>query len=65
MNVPGIVMDDPWGEISAELHDLFPGKTVVCVTHLRFIPCRKTDGSCIFSSADYDVKTVRDYHNEV
>lgn len=39
-----------WGEFSE-----------VCVTHKRFVPCRKTDGTCVFSTDDDDVNKVREY----
>lgn len=43
--------DDMWGDF---------GESCVCVTHLRFVPCRR-EGPCEFSSSDDDVERVRAY----
>lgn len=40
------------------LYDLPPE---VCVTHKRFVPCRRDDKDCIFSSLPDDVKMVREF----
>lgn len=59
----GVDVMQQWGELSAELAgDDYP---IVCVTHKRFIPCRKRDGTCVFSARETDVKTVNDYQNGV
>jgi hypothetical protein len=34
----------------------------VCVTHRRFIPCRKNDG-CVISTEQKDIDDVRAYQN--
>jgi hypothetical protein len=39
----------------------FPTENTVCVTHKRFVPCRKTDGMCLFSSTEESVEEVRKY----
>ena len=36
------------------------GNLVVCITHLRFIPCRREDG-CVFSEDEEDIEKVRQY----
>lgn len=37
---------------------------VVCTTHMRFIPCRKEDGTCNYSEDPVDVDRVYRYQNE-
>jgi hypothetical protein len=37
--------------------------TTVCLTHKRFIPCRKDDGTCQLSRNPEDVDHVRRYQN--
>lgn len=37
---------------------------VVCTTHMRFIPCRKDDGTCMYSEDQADIDRVYRYHNE-
>lgn len=58
---PGLQSVRTWDEVAETLRAMFPDATVVCITHKRFIPCRKTDGTCIFSSAEIDVTKVREY----
>lgn len=36
--------------------------TAVCLTHKRFIPCRKHDG-CVISVEQKDIDDVRAYQN--
>lgn len=40
----------------------FPAE--VCMTHMRFIPCRAEDGTCRFSSREEDVNAVRDFQRD-
>lgn len=54
---------DPVDSILADLRELFPDNTTVCVTHKRFVPCRKQDGTCVFSEDKADVDHVRIYQN--
>lgn len=54
---PGMALLRELTQLGQEIGDV----TVVCVTHRRFIPCRKTDGTCAFSSTEYDVNEVRKY----
>lgn len=46
-------MGDWWDEWMAE--------TTVCLTHKRFIPCRKDDGTCQLSNNQEDIDHVRRY----
>ena len=41
---------------------LYDEPLTVCVTHKRFIPCRKSDG-CIFSSEPDDITMVRNFQS--
>lgn len=43
-----------------KLYDLPPE---VCVTHKRFVPCRKNDEECFFSSDPGDIGRVRAYQS--
>lgn len=47
-----VTTDDTWGD------DVDGDR--VCMTHMRFIPCRH-DGPCEFSNSDDDVAHVRAY----
>jgi len=40
----------------------FDEKPQVCMTHRKFVPCRKNDG-CVISADPYNVNLVRDYQN--
>lgn len=53
------VMYPEWSE-EWEL-EVIVGPTV-CVTHKRFIPCRKNDG-CVISTEQKDVDDVRAYQS--
>lgn len=37
---------------------------VVCTTHMRFVPCRRDDGTCNYSEDAVDVDRVYRYQNE-
>ena len=37
---------------------------VVCTTHMRFVPCRKDDGTCNYSEDPADTDRVYRYQNE-
>lgn len=50
-------MMDKLTEESEDL-GLYDLSLTVCVTHSRFIPCRKTEGECRFSSNEIDVAQV-------
>lgn len=50
-----------WSEVYAD-EDLHSEATV-CVTHMRFIPCRREDG-CLISVLPDDVERVRRYQND-
>lgn len=51
-----------WSEIS-EGPDFDIG-AVVCTTHMRFVPCRRNDGTCAYSEEQADVDRVYGYQNE-
>jgi hypothetical protein len=46
---------------------LYDDNPAVCVTHLRFIPCRResTDAPCVLSTEASDVEVVRIYQQGV
>jgi hypothetical protein len=48
-----------WSGVQEDLHS----EATVCVTHMRFIPCRKEDG-CLISVLPDDVERVRRYQND-
>ena len=49
-----------WCELG-EWCELASAQTLVCLTHKRFIPCRKDDGSCQLSNNQEDIDHVRRY----
>ena len=49
--------EEQWNEYWDEWY----GETTVCLTHQRFIPCRKDDGSCQLSTKQEDIEHVRKY----
>jgi hypothetical protein len=46
-----------WGEYWDEWY----AEVTVCLTHKRFIPCRKDDGFCQLSVSQEDIEHVRKY----
>lgn len=46
----------------AEEYGLYDIPPEACITHKRFIPCRKQDG-CVFSSDPEDIRMVREYQS--
>lgn len=52
---------DPGLTYLTQFGEEFPAETTVCITHLRFVPCRKTDGFCVFSDHPAMVDQVRRY----
>lgn len=50
----------------AEDLGLYDLSLTVCVAHSRFIPCRKHEGECRFSSSEIDVaRVMRDQWGEL
>lgn len=49
---PNVVSEDFWSEWDIE--------TTVCLTHMRFIPCRADDG-CVFSVDPQHIELVQKY----
>ena len=47
-----------------EFGQQYPTENTVCVTHKRFVPCRRSDGFCVFSSTPEDVENVRGYQQD-
>lgn len=53
---------DPMFELGRVTQQWFPDdQAVVCVTHRRFVPCRRDDGSCVYSEDEWDVRAVTDW----
>lgn len=50
---------EPW-KTYLDSSGIYGDKTTVCITHRRFIPCRKSFG-CVFSTDPEHVEDVRKY----
>jgi hypothetical protein len=50
------MFEDSWSEWDVQ--------TAVCLTHKRFIPCRKDDGTCQLSTKQEDIEYVHAYQRE-
>lgn len=54
---------DDDGTVDGCLGCFYDVPVAVCVVHKRFIPCRKTDGTCVHSCRAEDVEEVRKYQS--
>ncbi len=52
----------PWSELAQDLD--YDTGAVVCTAHMRFIPCRKDDGTCNYSEDPADIDRVYRSQNE-
>lgn len=48
-----------WSELTQDLD--YDTGAVVCTAHMRFVPCRKEDGTCTYSEDPVDVDRVHRY----
>lgn len=46
-----------WSELAQDVD--YDTGAVVCTAHMRFVPCRKKDGTCTYSEAEEDIERVR------
>lgn len=46
----------------AEEHGFYEIKPQVCITHMRFLPCRRKEG-CVFSTDPDDIESVREFNS--
>lgn len=44
---------------------LYDSGPTVCVTHKRFVPCRSRSGECVWSDAEEDVVSVREWQRGI
>lgn len=51
----------PWSDATDD--DLLDNEPLVCVVHLRFVPCRKA-GDHEYSSLPEDIKRVTEHHRQ-
>lgn len=60
----GIENGEPWDSYVQASNDIGEIPSAVCMTHMRFVPCRKgnREGGCAFSQNPEDVRAVTDYH---
>lgn len=54
-----------WERYLETSQDIGAVEATVCLTHLRFIPCRKgyKYGDCVFSSDPEDIQAVYEHHH--
>lgn len=61
---PGLeILRGGWGEYMRKYGESLHIPVKVCVTHKRFVPCRKDDGTCVFSEDKADIDHVRIYQD--
>ena len=53
-----------WGDYLEGADYYIDDGPLVCVTHKRFIPCRKDDGTCVLSGDPGDVIMVWEYQGD-